>query len=474
MEVVEQVLVFKIGNSKYCIDSSRIDQIIKIPQVTFIPLANSIVKGVCSIKGNVVSVLDITSIITNDQLSVNKASQKSRLVTMYYQDILHAFFVEDIVNNIVIDESVTIEAQSSDSQIIDGVIKIDGEIIQIVSFHKLIEYLYQFKKGAKNFNLQDKPIETLPITDESNIKPYLIFKMGEESFALNSELIREIILKTDNITNIADAKPTVLGLITLRDEIIITVDMREVFQTKKTDSKDNRFIIIEIAGQVIGILVDAIIDISQVDVNQIEDMPEKHRDSRIKGVINKSEDEIISVIHDDAIKKIVHSLKQYDVDEKSEEKSVSESDTSKRLIPFKISNEEYACDVEIIEEIIKAVKITNIPNTNSYILGVINLRGSIIPIISMHEKLNVREGIKITDDSKILIANVHDMKIGFFVDEITGIIDVHEKNITHNESHNNYFPEIIILKKGKRIILKMDIVTILDPIRLEQMKEMEI
>ena len=474
MEVVEQVLVFKIGNSKYCIDSSKIDQILKMPQVTFIPLANSIVKGVCSIKGHVVSVFDITSIITNNQFSVNKASQKSRLVTMYYEDILHAFFVEDIVNNIVIDENVTIENQNSDSQIIDGVIKIDGEIIQIVSFDKLIGYMYQFKNGPKNFNLQDKPIESLAITDDSNIKPYLIFEMGDEAFALNSELVREIILKTENITKIADAKPTVLGLITLRDEIIITVDMREVFKTKKTDSKDNRFIIIEIDGQVIGILVDSIIDIAQVDLKEIEDMPEKHKDPRIQGVINKSEDEIISVVSDQAIKNILNSLKQYEVDDKSEEKSVNESDTSKRLIPFKISNEEYACDVELIEEIIKAVKITQIPNTNSYILGVINLRGSIIPIISMHEKLNVKQGIKITDDSKILIANIHDMKIGFFVDEITGIIDVHEKNITHNESQNNYFPEIIILNKGKRIILKMDIVAILEPIRLEQTKEMEI
>ena len=56
MEVVEQVLVFKIGNSKYCIDSSKVDQILKMPQVTFIPLASKIVKGVCSIKGHVVSV----------------------------------------------------------------------------------------------------------------------------------------------------------------------------------------------------------------------------------------------------------------------------------------------------------------------------------------------------------------------------------------------------------------------------------
>src|SRR6056297_2530131 len=87
-----------------------------------------------------------------------------------------------------------------------------------------------------------------------------------------------------------------------------------------------------------------------------------------------------------------------------------------QYLTFKVGNEIYGLKLKQAKEIIKPPKVTNVPNTKEYILGVINLRGQVIPVINLKNKLGLKEDdIKDTSkaqNKKIVVINIKDMLIG--------------------------------------------------------------
>ena len=69
----------------------------------------------------------------------------------------------------------------------------------------------------------------------------------------------------------------------------------------------------------------------------------------------------------------------------------NDSDKKNSYIDFKIGKECYALSVSKVLEIIQLEQITKIPNSSEFILGVINFRGSVVPVIDMHKRFNISD-----------------------------------------------------------------------------------
>jgi purine-binding chemotaxis protein CheW len=68
-----------------------------------------------------------------------------------------------------------------------------------------------------------------------------------------------------------------------------------------------------------------------------------------------------------------------------------------QLVSFHLDNEEYGVEVLKVREIIRMIPITNMPNSPQYVEGIINLRGKIIPIVSLRKKFGLMEQDRHTD-----------------------------------------------------------------------------
>lgn len=99
-----------------------------------------------------------------------------------------------------------------------------------------------------------------------------------------------------------------------------------------------------------------------------------------------------------------------------------------QYLTFKVSSEIYGLKLKQAKEIIKPPKITNVPNTEEYILGVINLRGQVIPVINLKNKLGLKEDdikdISNAKDKKIVVINIKDMLIGLYVDGVNEVMNL--------------------------------------------------
>lgn len=106
----------------------------------------------------------------------------------------------------------------------------------------------------------------------------------------------------------------------------------------------------------------------------------------------------------------------------------SQTITELQMVTFLLNDEEYGVDVMKVREITGMSEITRTANSPHYVKGIINLRGSIIPIISLRNRFGFPD---LTDESMSCIA-IMDFKgelTGFVIDEISDVLRINSGNI---------------------------------------------
>ena len=104
-----------------------------------------------------------------------------------------------------------------------------------------------------------------------------------------------------------------------------------------------------------------------------------------------------------------------------------------QLVIFNLGVEEYAINISYAEEIIRIPKFTKIPNVPSFIEGVINLRGTVIPVFDIKKRFGIEQTERSTD-SRLLILELGGMKAGIIVDDVSEVIRIDEQSIQNLSS----------------------------------------
>ena len=112
-------------------------------------------------------------------------------------------------------------------------------------------------------------------------------------------------------------------------------------------------------------------------------------------------------------------------------------DVKKQYIVVKIGSEQYGIDIGFIDNIVRMQKITRIPKSQPYFKGVMNLRGEVVPVMSVRGKMGLEDDVY-TNKSRIIILKLENLGlIGIIVDEVKEVINLGESDIDRNVSNAN-------------------------------------
>lgn len=104
------------------------------------------------------------------------------------------------------------------------------------------------------------------------------------------------------------------------------------------------------------------------------------------------------------------------------------NDKMAEVMGFKLGEEEYAIDIMRIKEITPLLDLTPIPRAPSYILGILSLRGNILPIFDAKKKMGLPDTV-LTEKARIIVLKNEDEQVGLLVDSITSAAQIPEKSI---------------------------------------------
>ena len=116
--------------------------------------------------------------------------------------------------------------------------------------------------------------------------------------------------------------------------------------------------------------------------------------------------------------------------------TVTEGETQVQVVAFKLRREEYGFNILNVKEIKGLTDITRVPFASDFIKGVINLRGSVLPVIDLKKRLGLQD-MEYTDDTRIVVVREDDLEVGMIVDAVTGVITLNGEHIDAAKSVDN-------------------------------------
>jgi purine-binding chemotaxis protein CheW len=158
-----------------------------------------------------------------------------------------------------------------------------------------------------------------------------------------------------------------------------------------------------------------------------------------------------------------HSVSFFTAPAREERKTV---EPTEHLATFFLAGEEYGVDVRLVQEIIRVSEITQVPRSPSFVKGVINLRGRIVPVVDLKRKLGLGEVDERARPSRIVVAKLRDRLVGLLVDGASQVLKVPVAKIEGAPEEvvsidANYIRGVAKLEK--RLIILMDLAQVLFP-----------
>lgn len=146
-----------------------------------------------------------------------------------------------------------------------------------------------------------------------------------------------------------------------------------------------------------------------------------------------------------------------------------------RYLSFFVKEEQYGIEISHINEIIAIMKITKVPRTPDFVEGVINLRGSIIPIVDIRGKFGIEK--KEHDmNTAIIINEVAGVNIGFIVDRVEDVLTFDERDLSEPPKFGSHIDTSFIQSVAEvdsNVILILDMEKIFEDDELTKISEYE-
>jgi len=149
-----------------------------------------------------------------------------------------------------------------------------------------------------------------------------------------------------------------------------------------------------------------------------------------------------------------------------------------KVVSFMLGNERFAIDIMKVDSIVEPGKIIQVPDSSDYVEGLMNLRGTIIPVINLKKKFRLAESER-KPSAKIVVGNVDEKRVGLLVDEVHEVLSVSDSQIEQPPSgiggtQTNVVLGIAKLEDDMLMILNTDtILTLEDKIEISNLSQQE-
>jgi purine-binding chemotaxis protein CheW len=453
---IEEILVIRHDDIRYGIRTDDIEQILRVPDITPLALSPDEVQGLCAVGGNITTVIDMNMLLGLEP--VDRTDANSRLLMLSGKHAHIGLLVSMVVDTVDIDAEL-IETISEPEDAVVAIYNDKDQIVQILELIRLFDGV-----GMRTFGAKEVKDGTTKGVDEGgtqggNYERFLLFRMANERYAVQIDSLREIIGLQSEMTKIANSKPEIRGMISLREELLVVADLRTYYGFDADDNDKNRILVMHNSeGKKIGLVIDEIIDIREYQNDQIDTVQENFRNSKTSGVIHDSE-QLVSLIGKNVLDGIFSTHEKILVTSRQDEE-LEESDMVMEVVVFKLGDEEYAIDIEGVSEIIDTTEVTPVNNAPEYIDGVINIRGQVVTIGSLHKRLGI--AAPTSEDQKIIVCRAGKSRIGFFVNSVSDVMGVSRDELREENGRGELFSKVLHFDHGNRLVLLFDLSVLIE------------
>ena len=260
-------------------------------------------------------------------------------------------------------------------------------------------------------------------------------------------------------------------------------------QIAQNIQEDQRIIVVDAEGFVLGLVVDHVHEVLNVPKNLMEPPPRitSSGGMELSGVAKLDDGarlimllDVASLMKDQKLRDVRNSSAQAIEERTAGEIHKTDAGAQEmaevQLVTFMLGEEEYGIPISQIQEIDRLAKITKVPKAAEFIKGITNLRGEVIPVLDTRKRFGLE--VKTSDDrTRIIIVDLGGIKTGLVVDSVREVLNLAKKDIAPPPEaigsgiDQQFISGIGKVDAGKRMIVLLDVERILSRQEREHLSE---
>jgi chemotaxis signal transduction protein len=427
---VQKVVTFRIAKEEFAFHMEHVREILRVETPNQVPDVPDYVLGVLTVRGQILPVIDLRRLLQQRSLADEFADSCRPLREKYERWI---------------DQTEKFFASGSQQ-------KVDSSVM---------EHLRQWLA-------------------DTNSSSQLLMETLAKARGLNEKVIKQLQLRTKHEDHgdrdaaracgeevISGARGTVAALRQFEEQIAQNIQ------------EDQRIIVVDAEGFVLGLVVDHVHEVLNVPKNLMEPPPRiaSSGGMELSGVAKLDDGarlimllDVASLMKDQKLRDVRNSSPQTAETQKSGEAHKASAGAQElsevQLVTFMLAAEEYGVPISQIQEIDRLAKITKVPKAAEFIEGITNLRGEVVPVLDTRKRFEL--DVKPPDDrTRIIIVDLGGVKTGLVVDSVREVLNLARKDIAPPPEaigsgiDQQFISGIGKVDSGKRMIVLLDVEKIL-------------
>jgi purine-binding chemotaxis protein CheW len=486
----EQLVVCSIEQGLFGFRLEDVREIIRVPNLAYMPLAPRSLLGLANLRGVVLPVVSLRRLLGLPDPAFDEATR----VIVINRDAPVGLVVDRIKNLMatpierIDDES---GADSASRDFVDGLVKgAEGaETIKILNPARLLrdEFARLGVSGSRPTNRLSMSPASDKIEAEQQHVALVSFYLGQQEYALPLERVREIIPLPVQLAEVARAETAVLGVVTLRDRLLPLVSLRALLGLLDDVREERRKVVVLSLGRgTVGMVADRTREILHVAPSLIDAAPtlltRGAGDAEIISICRLDHGKrLVAVLsperlfRSDLTRRVLSESKE-EIDERDSEGNGRDM-ADEQFVVFRLGEQDYGLAIGAVDEIACPPEhITRLPKAPAFIEGVMNLRGSVVPIVDLRRRFDLPP-TESASARRVLILSVAGGKTGFMVDRVSEIIKVPAEAIRPTPELSaeqiRLIGRVVNLDEQGRMILLVDLARLLDQFEADVLAKLD-
>ncbi|MFV8833639.1 chemotaxis protein CheW [Aquisalimonas sp.] len=437
-----QHLVFALGDGAYTVAMAPVREIIRVPEVTPVPLSHDAVIGAVNLRGQVIPVADLRQLLGYPAV---EPGEDARVLVTSLRDGL-GLLVDAVLEATVLDPGDVRPAENVTGVVdlpwLEGVVHRCDRLVQCVDLERLIA----------NVGLEIVTTETLERSGGGSLggtaeqaetagqrRELIGLDVAGQTFALPLRQVVEILREPEVTTAVPDGPPAMLGIADWRDRPLPLLDLARYFDLPEHDGEaERRVLVVPLAGDrdsldgaVVGLVADAAREVLRVPAHRVDPLPEIMRQGgglQECSAVGRLEDgRLVSVLDAEQLlhdRDLAAVLNRDDVSGAADDPSAVE-----QFVTFELAGRPYGVPIDAVKEILRPPeRLTRVPRAPALVEGALNLRGSILPIIGLRDYLGLGP-VPDSERARVLVLRRESGWLGFGVDAVLSVEQVARASI---------------------------------------------
>lgn len=519
-----QFVTFSVAGEMFAVPMDPVQEIIRLPEVAQLPLAPHALEGLANLRGRVLPIINLRTLFGAER---READDATRALVINLGQALG--FIVDHVASVVNVEPSQIQAADAIQSVVrteylSGLIQQERpeggtQLLLILDFERLVQAQFRGLQAADELRRETRdgrsnetshaPVETDAQQgadgersggDKAAGEDLLLvsFTVAGQEYGISISDVQEIVQLPEHITSLPNAPIHVSGLISLRRRLLPLLDLRSLFGLGSIAADEHHRIVVValppavLGGEpaLVGLITDTVKEVIHVPRRQNEPMPGiLARDVQMQefaSICRLDEGRrLVSVISTqallglDAVQEAAAlqlgpcSLPNDSADAETAtmhssptEASGLEHQEDLQVVIFRLGAEEFGVPIMSVQEIVRVPELlTRVPKTPSYVEGVINLRGTVLPVIDQRSRLGMAT-LERNDRQRIMVFMVDGMRTGFIVDSVAEVLRINRHSVSPapalSVEQGRLITQVAKLDDNKRLVMLIDQRQLLD------------